>query len=216
MKKDKFIQKKLNEYADSIKPPCFIIEDAANIVKSNAAYRKYTLPKYSFIKAFSAAAAAIAVFICAILLINNIGSTDVPNYSIAALGRNSIELSDIKDINEKILVIEEYNMSVECYAFFDRASYDTVTIYAKYKIIGEKGVDEVYILADINKGLIGYEDFKSYNKRQINKTDVCFKESYLNGEYYTKAYFNIDNIDYYVIVMSSEFGRGYYHLEKLL
>lgn len=216
MKKDKFIQNKLYEYIDNIKPPYEIIADAVVIVKKREKNNYSRTSGYRFFKAFAAIAAAVIVLVLAFNLFSGKPGDTVIKYDITDLGRMSIELSQVKQINENIRLLENEQMSVECYSFFDRSTGKELVISLKYKISSESGIDEVYIFADMKKGLTSFEEFKDYTEKNIGSVSIFLNEYYRNGEFYTNAYFNANNIDYYVIIMSPGYGQGKYYLENLI
>lgn len=220
MKKDKVIEKKLNEYADSIKLPCNIIYDAINVMK-NAKTRPVmrTFSMQRFFKAAALLSVAAVVLIFALNIFNIIGNTgkiEIVKYNMEDLGKKNIAFSAISQINENILFLDMENMSTSCNLFFDRTTKKTVMVSVKYNIISDSGNDEVFLIADIKNGLKEYEHFKSFRLFESEGISVYAKTYYENGEYYTNAFFSKDGIDYYIIMMSPSQGQDKFYLQKLL
>ncbi len=71
-----------------------------------------------------------------------------------------------------------------------------------YRTVGGSGLDEIVVIADLGRGLEDYRDFKNYEKSLINGVTVSSLQRWENGEYYTDAYFNLGDIDYYVKITS--------------
>jgi hypothetical protein len=220
MKKDKLIQQKLNQYADGLKLSPAIIEDALVEVRRNRA-RPAARSSHRGLLAFGAMAAAAAVILAfAIGVINNIFNENAgpggAQYALFDLGRRSIELAQIPEVNESISYLQLEEMSSECSLFFDRKTKEAVMVYAKYKVLGAGGADEIVLIADLRRGYKELNHFKSLSAREIGGKEVRAIQFYEDGEYHTNAYFSKEDIDYYLIVMSPWSDQGYYYLEILL
>ena len=220
MKKDKYIKNKLNEYIDSIKPPYGIIYDAVYVLRNSRARPSVRPFAAKWIYMTAAALALIVIFfIGAISLINARvdGNVNINvEYNLAGLGKKSIEFSEVSQINSNILMFDYTDMDTECNLFFDRKTEKAVMVAVKYKILGSSGTDEVFVIADIKKGLKDLEEYKNLPQIKSDDVNINLTEFYKNGEFYTNAYFEKDDIDYYIIVMSPAQGQGEEYLEKLL
>ena len=222
MKKDKFIEKKLNEYVSSIKPPNGIISDALNVMKgsrSKTAMRTFSMQRFFKVGTSIAAAIVVLFFVFNKIDIirkgNNLDS-EVVEYNLADLGKKSITFSEVSQKNENILFLDIKNMSANCNLFYDRNSDNTLMISVKYKILSESGMDEVFVIADLNNSFKELEYFKKFGVVKRGDISIYAKEFYENGEYYTHAYFRKNDIDYYVIMMSPSYGQDEFYLNKLL
>ena len=89
-------------------------------------------------------------------------------------------------------------------------------VSVKYNILSGNGMDEIFIIAVINKGLKELEYFKLFKVIKYGDISVYAQEYYENGEYYTNAFFSKDKIDYYLIMMSPSYGQAEFYLESLL
>lgn len=144
MKKDKFIQQKLNEYAGSVRLPQEIIDDAVIEIRRSAprpAARTSSL-KWAF-SALAGVAAMAVMLVFAIGIFNNLfrdaPSGDNMSYGFANLGRRSIELSEVAAVDENIPVLGFEEMNARCSLFFDRNTEEAVMVSVTYKVLGQGG-----------------------------------------------------------------------------
>lgn len=219
MKKDKFIQQKLNEYADGLKLNPSLIDDALAEVRRNRA-RAAVRPSRKGLYALGAVAIAAVFLVLAVnifsTLLKNIGGQNKAQYGLSDLTIRRIELSEIPEIDENIPYLNLELMNSECTLLLDKESEEAVMVYTKYKVLGEGGTSEIVFIADLKRGFKELTDFKRLAGKEIGGLQIRYRHFYEDGEYHTNAYYTKEGIDYYFISMSPWPEGGDYYLEILL
>lgn len=221
MKKDKLIEKKLNDYANSIKPDEIIIYDAVQILKNNKDsvifskkrnYKAIPILLLSFVFIF------INVYILNTLFSKNNtveNSDQYAIYQIQDLGRKNTDISQLSEDYNNLLLLDMPLMNVSSKEYFDRETQNVNVLALEYEVLSEYGMEEINIIIDINNGLQDFSSFKNYTYYEIDEKQIYKNEYYKNGEYYTNLYFENENMDYYIIIMSPENDRANIYLENL-
>ena len=220
MRNDRLISEKLNKFADSMQLPDGIIDDAIGVLRNKAKYKTYRKPFFNIKKLSYFIPIALMIIVCVVALNMFIQKNDSEivdsTYKMNSLTKTNISFYEISDYtDEDIRIIDMEVMSVLCSVY--QNEYDeAVLISIIYHIVGDNGTDEITIIYDLDQGLTDYSSYKNYPLVIEDITNVYSEEVYDNGEYYTKAYFTIDEVDYYINIMSPAENQGNEYFENLL
>jgi len=219
--KNKFIEEKLNSYVEAVKPDCGLIEPARSELRKKRGSVPYTPQKPRGLVWQITAVAAILIFLVSMpvyyFMSTKNPSTDPAvtappaQYSISKL---TYAVVPPDEIGHPVMLIDIKDGYINARVYSDKNKPVTVSVY--YKTVGEGGLDEIVVVADIGGGLTDYKGFKDGNKTTINGVNVYTYQTLKNGEYYTEAYFEYADIDYYVMVMSPLSQNAHGYLELLL
>ncbi|MCL2797511.1 MAG: hypothetical protein FWD58_05615 [Firmicutes bacterium] len=168
----------------------------------------------AFTALFSAAAAVLIFF--GVLMVNllpdaNKGADEPSNppppaYALSSLTYN---VTSIEEVENAVLTLrigenglEELYANARAYYAKNNAESPTV-ISVLYKTVGDGGLDEIVVIADMKGGLKDYKSFKNYSDTaEVKGVEVRLKQRQENGEFYTDAYFRHGDIDYYLKLAS--------------
>jgi len=198
--KNKFIEKKLNIYAEAVKPDGRLIVAALNELRirkaQGMALPSYFLPKNRQGQIIAALVAAVLLLSLVIFVFFRNSDTNM-KYSLSQLTYQAVP---VEEIPQSILTIDLDDFYINARVYYEGDI--PVTVSVLYKTTGEGGLDEAIVIADLGGGLMDYTGFKKYLKSTINGVTVCKRQIRENGEYYTEAYFRYCDIDYYLMVTS--------------
>ncbi|MFA5449758.1 MAG: hypothetical protein WC292_04905 [Clostridia bacterium] len=231
MKKDYLIKKKLDRMADEIRPPDRVLSGARRAIAENNERQAARQPKR--FRAVAAFAAVVIIAVVSVLIYNNVNkdsplapngdqspsdsqqdATPPPSYKLSEL---SGRLAGEQDISE-ITIFDLGDNTAQFYRVYqDKKTGETAVTITKVKSITPQGMDEVLIFADLGGGLQDLQSLKtSGNIYQKGEQKITYTERYEDGEWYTQAYYNKDDTDYYLMIMSPTKGIGEYYFTKIL
>lgn len=204
--KNRFIERKLNSYVEAVKPNDKLIEGAVLALRqkrlegNTSKVSAYRSNKRGLAIGLSVAAAC-ALLLVGIFLSQLIFPAKPQSYALADLTYNTASIEVIEQ-ETSVLTIDIDDMYTNGRIYLNEKKEHAV-VSVLYKAVGEGGLDEIVVIADLKGGLKDYSDFKKYTKKaDINGIEVRLMETRQNGEYYTNAYFSFKGIDYYVKIMS--------------
>lgn len=215
--KNKFIEKKLNIYVEAVKPQSGIIDSAVlEIRQKQFAHYAYQKPKKHGIYAGVGAAVAASILLTffTVYFISLLIRPEA-RYELAQLNYETATISEIESASS-ILTLNISESYTNGRIYYAENSTTPTVISILYKTVGSGGLDEIVVIADLNKGLTDYNNFKKYKETQINGITVFERQLYVNGEYYTESYFRYEDIDYYVIVASPAQGSANHYITLLI
>lgn len=217
MKKDTLLTEKLNTLADCVQPDARLMNKARAYAKDNAAKKHLPWRRYIF-----AGAACLLVIVIglgawglAIMIRGSLNKDTAPSYALSDLRRE--QGSDAQAAPLLALLSDAGSAELSrCYVYKDKSSGEILVIACEIVSVTDHGTDKLYVVRDIGKGLKDYQKYR--NSQRItneNGVSVAYKEEYKNGEYYSYAYFALDDNDYYLVIGSPEQSVGNYYYKML-
>jgi hypothetical protein len=217
--KNKFIEQKLNIYAEAVKPGTELISGAFTELRQNRARAAqypyaYKKPRNNFLIIGTVAAAAVWLVLISIGLYFFATLNSGENYSLSTLSYQVSSIEKGRENSVLIMDIGEAYTNVRMY--YNKSGDKPLVISVLYKTVGGGGLDEIVVIADLGGGLKDYAGFKNYTKAAVGGTTVCQREIMQNGEYYSEIFFSFKKIDYYIKIASPISGGINYYLPLLL
>lgn len=219
--KDRFIERKLNSYVEAVKPKKNVLDAAILALRQKRQIKKpAAVPVYrpgrkrKVVIALCSVAASVLLIIGLIIAIReiNFSSETLPQtYVLADLTYRTETIEQIESDTDILTMNTSGDRFTKGLLYFK--DNECIVIIVSYRILGEGGLDEIVVIADLKGGLSDFEDFTKYRKTNIGGITVNFKETPENGEWYTEAYFKNAGIDYYIKITSPvQSGKEYISL----
>jgi len=216
MYKDIKIMNSLERLSQSIILSDGILNDAVTELRARKQHGKVIKRRLSFAQIIPIAAVIVFIVLGG-LLFNNLmkGSDNFESYyRITDLSKQQIELSEIDNYtDETVLTLDYSEMNSQCTAYYEND--ELMLIEISYLVVNDNGTDKVTLYADLGQRLYDYRAYRDYNIEYEDEIDVRAYQYYDNGEYYTKAYFEAEGVDYYILIMSPNSGQGERYYENL-
>jgi len=230
--KDKIIEQKLYEYVEAVKPDKEILapailalsqirQNAPNVITKKPAWR---LPLFASLGSFASACVIALVIFLGIyhFILQPPPSGNAPDASLPpqtfTMNDLTYSLAVLSDVKDDILVIDKENTysNVRKYSFDEAEDDSVVVISVLYRTVGINGLDQILVIADKHGGLKDFNDFRNFSIVTIEGVTVRRRQQFINGEWYTDAFFEYGGIDYYIRIESSAQNMLVHYIELLL
>ena len=215
MKKDKIIEEQLNKLVQDIQPISHRLLAPAKIEMINRAKQIKKKPRLIIGLAAVFAMVMFLVIFGVLSYFKDNQKPDNGNLQSYYINSLSIQSSTTKIDDERILSFDYDKMSASYNSYY---SSDELVMYGtKYRVVTDKGTDIILVYSDLKRGLKDYRDIKKAKQYTISK-DILINqyEKYENGEFYTYAFYSDEKADYYIFIISPNYGLGIKYIENLL
>jgi len=221
MKKDTIIQSKLNTLADGVTPDMRLLCRARAFVRDNAGKKHIRWRRLVFASASCLVVLAIVLGALAFgqQLRGSLNETTSPaitlTYSLSTLKQEAGTAFQATSCTD-LLTGAENTALTRCILYKDKSTSKTLVISCEYVSVTGHGTDKLTIIKDVGGGLTDYKNYQG-TKRITNENgvSVSYLEEYKNGEYYSYAYFQSNNSDYYMMIGSPKQEAGNYYFKFL-
>lgn len=199
--KDKQIQQLFDNYAQSLPQQDHLADKARGMAFARSEKKKWWL--VPMVAAYCVV--AVAVLFVAITLTNSlVNVTPSPTYQVYTSSQVTGHIVDRSDIASAVkvdLIDEQYEVIFENYRAYYFDDGQLAYIRASLGVSTEYGVVEVQLIAENNKFV--RNDLKYTYDNYIYGQSFTQKENYKDGEYITSAYFEGEDMHFYIETMSN-------------
>jgi len=210
MKKNKFIENKLNAFADGLHLNPDVITDAGyEVMRLKSNVEETRRPRKKAWIAAVACCASIVLSVVAALLLRQPQTQTITPYSLSSLTSKSVET--VENTSAAPFTFDNARILQKEYKATDG---ETRVVAANIISVTDHGTDSIVVYQDFGKGLSNYKTYKGYPEREINGVKVRVKTDYKKGEYYSYCFFEGEDCDYYITIMSPSDGALEYYFGK--
>lgn len=198
--KDKQIQQLFDDYAQSLPQQDHLAEKARGMAFARPKKKWWLVPMVA-----AYCVLAVAVLFVAITLTNSlVNVTPSPTYQVYTSSQvtgHVVYRSDIANAVKVDLIDEQYEVIFENYRAYYFDDGNLAYIKASLGISTEYGVVEVQLIAENNKFV--RDDLTYTYDNYVQGQSFAQYKKFKDGEYITSAYFEGDDLHFYIETMSN-------------